>query len=232
MTLTTNRPAIEHDQSLRWAGAGGIAFAAIVLAQNALRAGAPANDASPHDVVAYFHDHRALEWALVVTFVASGFALARYCGGVWRAVTGSAPAARDWLVTGLLGVAGIVAIFGSMVACEVAMTVAARHATATTTVTTLWALHNALFGLLNLMLAIALLGLSRAAVAAGIAPRAFTTIGAIGAGLHAFGACFAPAIAEKSSPAMVPAALGFLCWLAFLAVSGWRLMHTELAETR
>lgn len=214
------------DAGLRWAGAAGIAFAVIVIAQNALRAGAPANDASTADVVRYFHDHRGLEWFLVVTFVVSGVAIARWTGGLWQVVTARAPEARDWLVTGFLGVVGIVAIFASMVSCEVGLVVASRDASrASTVVPTLWTLHNSLFAILNLLLAIALLGLSRAAVRAGAAPRAFAVISVAGAVLHAIGACFAPALAEKASPAMAFSGVGFVCWLAFLIASGWRMMH-------
>jgi hypothetical protein len=210
------------------AGACGLAFVGLVVVQNVLRAGAPKNDAPTDDVVRYFADHRPLEWLLVVTFVLGGFALAYYAGGLAKAVADRTPEARDWLVTGLLGVAGIVAIFTAMVACEVGLVVGARDgAIASTVVPTLWTLHNALFALLNLVIAVALLGLSRAAVAARLAGPSFHLIGAAGAVLLAFAAALAPVLAETTSPALVLALVGFIAWLGLLVVTGRRLIAED-----
>ncbi len=43
----------------RLAGAGGLVFAAVLVADNIIRAGAPGFDAAPAQVSAYFLDHRA-----------------------------------------------------------------------------------------------------------------------------------------------------------------------------
>jgi hypothetical protein len=210
------------------AGACGLAFVGLVVAQNVLRAGAPKNDAPTGDVVRYFADHRSLEWFLVVTFVLGGFALAYYAGGLAKAVADRAPEARDWLVAGLLGVAGIVAIFTAMVACEVGLVVGARNgAIASTVVPTLWTLHNALFALINLVIAVALLGLSRAAVAARLAGPSFHLVGAVGAMLLALAAALAPALTETTSPALALALVGFIAWLGLLVVTGRRLIAEE-----
>ncbi len=49
----------------------------------------------------------------------------------------------------------------------------------------LWALHNSVFTVLLLFIGIALLGLGRAGVAAGITPRAFAWLAPLGTGLLA-----------------------------------------------
>ena len=43
----------------RLAGVGGLVFAAVLIADNIIRAGAPGFDAAPAQVSAYFLDHRA-----------------------------------------------------------------------------------------------------------------------------------------------------------------------------
>ena len=90
----------------------------------------------------------------------------------------------------------------------------------------IWALHNSIFSILDLSIAIALMGLSKAAVAAGMAPKAFTKLGPVGAALLILGTVAGPAIAAGDATALFAVTgLGFLIWLAFLVVTGIRLVR-------
>jgi len=79
-----------------------------------------------------------------------------------------------WAITGGIGAVGVMALFAVVVACEQALSVVATSATPDLgAIQALWAFHNSAFTVLYVSLAIALLGLSRAGVAAGLTPRAF-----------------------------------------------------------
>ena len=103
-----------------------------------------------------------------------------------------------------------------------------RTASAIGAIQALWALHNSVFTVLYVFLAIALVGLSRAGVAAGLTPRAFAVAAPVGAALLAIGAAAGPYIANgEAMPAFGVAGLGFLTWLAFLVTTGLRLVRSE-----
>ena len=120
------------------------------------------------------------------------------------------------------------ALFGIMVASEQALSVvAAGDRPDLGTIEALWTFHNSVFTVLFLSLAIALLGLARAGVAAGLTPRAFDRIAPAGAGLLAVGAMAGPWIAAGDAmPVAGLAFLGFAVWLAFLVSTGLRLVRS------
>ena len=92
----------------------------------------------------------------------------------------------------------------------------------------LWALHNSVFTVLDLFIAAALLGLSRAGIAAGITPRAFRRLAPIGSALLLVGAFAGPSIAAGDAmPLFGLAGIGFVIWLAFLATTGTRLVRSR-----
>jgi hypothetical protein len=81
---------------------------------------------------------------------------------------------------------------------------------------------------LFLSIAVALVGLARAGVAAGITPPAFQRLAPVGAALLAVAAVAGPAIAiGDAMPIFGLGALGFLTWLAFLVSTGLRLIRTD-----
>ena len=94
----------------------------------------------------------------------------------------------------------------------------------------LWALHNSIFTVLFLFIGVALLGLSRAGVGAGVTPRVFERLGPIGFGLLALASMAGPYIAAgEAMPIFGLGGIGFLIWLAFLASTGVRLLTVERA---
>jgi hypothetical protein len=215
------------DLSGRAAGVGALAFAVIVVLQNVIRgAYAPANDASGREVLTHYADHRALTVVLAVTFVLSGVALATFLGAVMRRLlAGDRPA---WAYTGAIGAIGIMAVFAVLVGTEEALSVVATgREPDVASIEALWALHNSVFTVLLLSVAVALLGLGRAGVAAGITPAAFERLAPVGCALLALASAAGPFIAAGDAmPIFGLGAAGFLIWLAFLVVTGRRLMQS------
>jgi hypothetical protein len=216
-----------NDIGARLAGLGAIAFAVIVVVQNVLRGGsAPANGATGEEVLAYYADHRTMTFVLAATFVVSGGALAAFLGGTMRRLlAGGRPGLA---IAGGIGAAGVMALFAVVVGAEQALSlVASGDRPDLGAIEALWAFHNSVFSVLSLFLAVALVGLARAGVAAGITPRAFDVLAPVGAALLAIGAAAGPAIAAGDAmPLFVLAGLGFLTWLAFLVATGLRLVRS------
>ncbi len=214
------------DLSPTMAGAGACTFAAVVVVQNVLRgAFAPANDAPVADVVTSYASHRALEVLLSVTFVVSGIGLAVFLGGVGRLLL--AGPRRGWAISGLVGAGGIIALFGTTLAADSALTnVASGAHPEPAAVSALWALHNGVFTVLLLMIGIALVGLGRAGTSTGITPSPFEWLAPVGGGLLAVGAAGGPLVAAgEAMPLFGLAGIGFVVWLAFLATTGVRLLR-------
>lgn len=228
-SAATVRPGPPGGARTALAGIGGLTFVGTVVLQNVIRGAiAPKNEADAATLVDYFNGHRGLEWGLVVLFTVGAFALATFVAGLWSATTERAPASRTWAQVGVLGAGGIFALFSAMVACEVALGAAAQQAaSATTSVPVLWTLHNAVFSVLTLMIGIALLGWSRAAVGSGVVPAWIGPVGVAGAGLLALNTALAPLVTETSSPAMALGAIGFLGWVVFVVVASVRLLRAE-----
>ena len=232
-TATTREASVPHrlrthDIRARLAGLGAIAFAAVVVIQNLVRgSSAPANDASASEVLAHYADHRATTYVLIATFVLSGLGLAVFVGGAMRRLLQSSR--PGWAITGAVGAVGIMTMFAVVVAGEQALSVVATgdHPDVGA-IEALWAFHNSAFTVLDLSIAIALVGLSRAGVAAGLTPRAFETLAPIGAGLLILAAAFGPAIAAgEAMPVFGLALAGFVTWLAFLVSTGLRLIASD-----
>jgi hypothetical protein len=235
MSTATAAAAIEPtarrtnaDVGARLAGLGALAFVGIVVLQNILRgSSAPANGASGDEVLAYYAGHRTITFVLVATFVLSGAGLAAFLGGTMRRLlAGGRPA---WAITGCIGAIGVMALFAVVVAAEQALSVLAMADRPDVgTIEALWVFHNSVFTVLCLSLAIALLGLSRAGVGAGLTPRAFEVLAPVGAGLLALGAIAGPAVAAGDAMAMFGlASVGFVTWLAFLVSTGLRLVRSD-----
>jgi hypothetical protein len=216
------------DVRSRWAGLGALAFAVIVVLQNVIRGGsAPTNDASAREVLTHYADHRSTTAVLAGMFVVAGTGLAVFLGGAMRRLTaGGRP---GWAYTGYAGAMGVLVLFGSVVGAEQALSVVATGDHPDTgAISALWALHNGLFSVLFLFIAVALLGLSRAGVAAGVTPPVFERLGPVGAGLLAVAAVAGPSIAAGDAMALFGlGALGFVAWLAFLFTTGLRLVRAS-----
>jgi hypothetical protein len=216
------------DISARVAGLGALAFVAIVALQNVVRgASAPSNGASTDEVLTHYADHRAVTFILVATFVLSGIGLALFLGGAMKRLTTSDR--RAWAFTGYVGAICVMALFAVVVGAEQALSVIASgsepHPGA---IDAIWALHNSVFTVLYVSIAVALTGLSRAGAAAGITPRAYERLAPVGSALLAVAAIAGPSIAAGDAMGVFAlGGLGFLIWLSFLLTTGLRLLRSE-----
>lgn len=216
------------DITTRAAGWGALTFAVTVIAQNLIRgASAPANGASAREVLTHYSHHEATTFVLVGTYVVSGLGMAVFLGGAMRRLL--AGARRGWALTGLVGATCIMTMFAIVVAAEQALAVAAHMDRPDLgAIQALWALHNSVFTVLDLSIAVALVGLSRAATADGMTPAAFERLAPIGAGMLLVGTLAGPAIAAGHAMVLFAVTgLGFLVWLAFLLVTGVRMVRSE-----
>ena len=215
------------DVSSRTAGWGALTFAVIVIAQNLIRgASAPGNGASAAKVLSNYSGDGPISFVFAATDVVSGSGLAVFLGGVTRyLLAGSRP---GWAIAGVVGALGIMTVFTLVVAAEQALTVAARMDRPDLgAIQALWALHNSIFTVLDLSIALALLGLSRASVACGMTPNTFTWLAPVGAVMLVVGTIAGPAIAAGHATALFGVTgLGFLTWLAFRIATGVRLVRT------
>lgn len=212
----------------RLAGLGALTFVGIVILQNLIRgSSAPANGASADEVLRHYTDHRSIVFVLVATFMVAGAGMVTFLSGIMRRLTASER--PGWAYTGFVGALGILLLFCVLVASEQALSVVAQgDAPDAGAISALWALHNSIFTLLLGSLSVALLGLSRAGVAAGITPPVFTRLAPVGSAVLALGCAAGPATAAgEAMPAFGIATLGFLVWLAFLTTTGLRLVRSE-----
>lgn len=227
----SNPGPLTGDISDRVAGLGAMVFVVTVIAQNLIRgASAPGNGATNAEVLSHYADHEAITFVLLSTYVVGGIGLAVFLGGAMRRLLGSAR--RGWALTGLVGATCVMAIFSVVVAGEQALTVAAHQDHPDVgAVGALWALHDSVFTVLDLSIAVALLGLSKAGVADGMTPPAFGRLAPVGAVLLLVGTLAGPAIAEGHAMVLFGVTgLGFLVWLAFLFGTGIRLVRSTDAR--
>ena len=236
-TVTTHTPSAPSpkrfgDISPRLAGAGAVTFAVTVLAQNIIRGGsAPANGATTTEVLTHYADHRTLTFVLIATYALSAVGLFVFLGGAMRRLVDSTR--RGWAFTGLFGAASILALFTVVVAAEQALSGVATRGQPNVggAVEALWTLHNSVFSLLDVSIAMALIGLSRAGMAAGITPKVFRRLAPVGAAMLVVGTVAGPAISiGDAMPLFGVAGVGFLVWLTFLFTTGVRMIRSNEAS--
>ena len=205
---------------------GGLAFVIIVVAQNVARfAIAPANGAGAAEIVDSLTKYRALYEAMGASLAASGVALALFLAAAWHRL--AVDKARPWAQMGFLGGTGIFAVFPLMIASQFALLAISHGASPdSSAVTALWALHNGIFTVLDLSIAIATVGFSLAAVRAKLVPAAFDWLGPLAGLFLIVGTAAGTQItAGDAQPLMGVAGLGFIGWLALLvccSIGMWR----------
>jgi hypothetical protein len=214
------------DLSLRAAGAGAITFALVVVVQNLIRgASAPAMDAGGSKILTHYAGHGATTFVLAATYVITGIGMALFLGGASRRLLSSGR--PGWAVTGIVGAVSIMGLFAIVVGAEQAIGVVANQAHPNLgAIEALWALHNSVFTVLDFSIAVALIGLSRAGIAAGLTPGVFARLAPVGAALLLVGTLTGPATASGDTMAFFAiTVVGFLVWLSFLVATGLRLVR-------
>jgi len=220
-TTTVEAPAVTRAPVDRVAAWAGIGFVVSLVAQNVLRGSfAPLNDATGADVIAYVTDHA---WVIRVTglLVALNYPLiAIFVAGLFR---------RTWqgrsvpAVVGLAGGAGILSLFPLTVAVE-AVLAARGDALSPDIAELMWTLHNAVFVMTLLTVAVAVGGFAVAAVEEGLVPNLFRLLGPAGAALMILTTAFA-LDAVTGSPIFYLGLLGFLVWPLFMVTAGMGMLR-------
>ena len=202
-------------------------FVATLVAQNVTRGISNlSNRASGAAVIRDYAQHRSAHWVLAVMFVVGAFGLVTFVATLWNRLRDGQSALP--IRVGVLGVVGIIALFATTVGIDVALTSYVHLGHATPDVARgLWMLHNGVFSILELMIAIALIGLTFASVAGRMIGTPWRTVGAVGAALLLLSPLAAPAVTE-GSPLFAVSAIGFVLWLAALtriSVALWNDKH-------
>ena len=155
-----------------------------------------------------------LAWVCLLVFAA----------GVAAAARGRAVARADgWALIGIGGAAMQNALFAGVVACQLAL----ANATLSDDVAWgVWQLHNALFALNGMSLAVIMLSLSVAGLRTGLIRRWHGTLGLAGAGAMTIAAMTSPWAGHGGVLSLVGFA-GFVIWLVWIVTYGVRLVRTE-----
>jgi hypothetical protein len=221
--VSTGRAAARIAPSRLLGGIGGLVFVASVVAQNAIRAGFPANDAAGTRVVAYYAAHHGAALALAALYPIGAAGLVLFLGAVLSRVRASEH--RAAAVAGAFGAAGIVATFTMLVALDLAISgYVHRGGADVSAVDVLWVLHNAVFGVLLASIGLALAGLTAALAAEGMIAPWWKQLGGIGALLLLVASATTPAIID-AGPTLFVGLIGFLVWLAFLVATAVTLLR-------
>ena len=206
----------------RLAGAGGLVFAAVLVADNIIRVSAPGFDAAPAQVSAYFLDHRAAALVPLGLFPV-GITFFLFAAGLWARARQEQ--SRWWASVGVLGAATIAALFAIVNITEIVLTAkAAQLASSPAVVQALWTLRAAAFGLDLAAIAVALIGLSRAAAAMRLIPSWLALTAWPAAACLLTAAAFTVALAN-GGPWLAPALAGFIVWVVFVITASVSLLR-------
>jgi hypothetical protein len=198
----------------RLGGAGGLAFAALIVFQNVLRAKAPSFGATPAKVVAYFLHHRTPVLIPLGLFPVEMVALFVFVAAIWTRAEHDD--SRWWTHVGVLGATAIAGLFAIVNITEIALAASTQPlASAAPVVQALWAIHAAAFGLDMAAIALALLGLSQAAAASHLISRPIQLAAMPGVLCLLISATFTVGLAD-GGPWIIPGLVGFVIWIVFV----------------
>ena len=207
----------------RLAGAGGLVFAATLVADNVIRAGAPGFDAAPAQVSAYFLDHRTAALVPLGLFPAAMLGFFPFAAGVWARA--QQEESRWWASVGVLGGATIAALFAIVNITEIVLTAkAAQLASSPAVVQALSTLRSAAFGLDLAAIAVALIGLSRAAAAMRLIPSWLALAAWPGAACLLIASTFTVAL-TNGGPWLAVGLAGFIAWIVFVIIASVSLLR-------
>ena len=226
-TTSTTGSSTRFSLPTRLGGIGGLVFATSILVQNALRASAPTNDASPEKIISYYADHRGVALALAVLFPFGAAGLAAFVATMVSRARGSARVAA---VLGGVAATAVIGMFGIVSATELALsTYVHRGAPDPSVVSALWLTHMSVFSVNLTFVGLALAGLAAASAATGLLPRAWKTVGLCGGVALGIGGACAPAILD-ASPVFGVALIGFATWAVFVVVASISLLRHSATD--
>jgi hypothetical protein len=211
----------------RLAGVGGLIFALTLVIQNLLRASSPALGADPSKVIDYFEHHRLVVLIPLGLFPLGMVAIVLFVSGIW--VRAHESGHLWWASVGALGVAIIAALFAIVNITEIVLAAKAHEfASSPDVVRALWSVHAAAFGLDLAAIALALVGLSQAALASGLVRRWIAVAALPGAACLFLAGIFSVSIANGGPWKF--ALVGFIIWGVFVVFCSVSLLRGQPQE--
>jgi hypothetical protein len=212
--------------SIRVGGLAGLAFVGTVFTVNIIQAAShqPMAGASRAEVVEHYADAGVAAALGTALAPLAWLALLVFAGGVVAALRRHEQRSGDgWSLVGLVGAVMQNALFAGVVATQAAMATGSLSDDATWA---LWQLHNALFTLNAMSLAIVLLAVSVGAYRAGLIRGWQRTLGFVGAAAMTVAAVTTP-VAIDGNPVGLIGFAGFLVWLVWLGSVSVRLLRVS-----
>lgn len=224
VTTATTRRTTRWTED-RIAGLCGVGFASLIVIQNVLRgATAPPNDAPAAAILS--HVSSPTHGVLLSLFPVGGVLLLVFVAGLYRRLREDVQVEGLWAVVGLVGGIFIAAMFAVSNGFLAVLSASADSLAASPVmVETLWQLHTAMFAFNMLGIGLALFGFARATAATGLVSGRLAVLAQFGAGLLIVASGTASQQVQ-GSPLFFIALPGFLTWVVFVAVVGWRLARS------
>ncbi|MEU4441724.1 hypothetical protein AB0K14_29340 [Actinosynnema sp. NPDC050801] len=226
MPRKTNAVGAPTRPFVRIAGFAGLGFASLIVLANAIMVptGPPRTGAGTADVVAYFSGNQATV-GLSSALTPTAWALSTlFAAGV---VVATRQSDRDrgeaWSLVGFAGVLLQNGTFAAVIALRLALPPTTR--TAPDATGALWSLHDTLFTLNGVFLAMALVGLSISGRHANLIPRWHATLGHLAATLLFTSATLTPLITAAPGPLGLLGLGGWLLWVAWIVVYATTLIR-------
>ena len=211
----------------RIAGFTGLAFALLVGVVNVI-VGAmspPLADASASEISTFVTENKSV---LTITLGAIPFAVVSlflFLASSYPRLSKTSSEAAFWTRVGAVGLVLVEIMFLSRTLFELPLVANMENlAQEPALVETLWQLQNAALTMTGLAIAVALLGLSRAARLGGLIPRWQEGLG-LGAALGFFISAIAVVPALEGSPIGLLGLLAFVAWVVWLALTSIRLLR-------
>ena len=209
----------------RLAGCAGLGFATLIVLANAIMVptGLPPTGTATDTALAYFASHRAVvgfasaltpaAWALSTAFAAGAVAV------LWRS---DRERGEAWSLVGFAGVLLQNGAFAVVIALRLALTTDGTGA--------LWPLHDALFTLNGVFLALALVGFSLSGRHAGLIPAWHARLGLLSAASLFTSATLTPLIVDHPGPLGLLGLAGWVLWVAWIVAYAVALIRRPVLD--
>jgi hypothetical protein len=216
--------------SRRVGGLAGLGFVATVLTVNIIQGvvGQPMAGASKSDMLEFYADNRGVLDLVTGTAPIAWVTLILFAAGVVAALRPHERLSGDtWSLAGFGGVVMQSAIFPGVVATQAALS---SGTLSDDSAWALWQVHNGLFTLNTMSLAIVLLSFSIGGSRAGLIRGWQKKVGLVAAATMAAAAVLTP-LSLDGSPVGLLGFGGFILWLVFIASTSVRLLRGDAVRT-
>jgi len=214
-----------YTSSRRVGGLAGLGFVATVLTVNIIQGavGQPMAGASKSEMLAFYADNRGVLDLVTGAAPLAWITLILFAAGVVAALRPHERLSGDtWSLAGFGGVVMQSAIFPGVVATQAALASGVSDDSAWA----LWQVHNGLFTLNAMSLAIVLVSFSIGGSRSGLISGWQKKVGLVAAALLAVAAVLTP-LTLDGSPVGLLGFGGFLLWLVFIASTSLRLLRGD-----